>query len=292
MQNFSFETETFIAEFDEAMVAHNEWNQRILRCAVLHESPGDDILSPTAHTLCRFGRWFALHAAYFESIDIQTTQRVTFVHQRMHELISAICEHVMTGTPGSIVDLEDFEKSQAEFVILLANLKNIVLSNALRNDPLTGLPLRYGIASDFSLCQKDAERNNSLLYVAMIDIDNFKKVNDTHGHPIGDIILQSTAAILKQVLRSNDPLYRFGGEEFLWFLRCKSSEEASQSASRVVTTIATTPMTISDNQVLSVTITTGLALVRKKEDLDSAIKRADIALYEGKNNGRNQFVIA
>ncbi|HJX58788.1 MAG TPA: GGDEF domain-containing protein, partial [Thiobacillus sp.] len=162
----------------------------------------------------------------------------------------------------------------------------------LRSDPLTGLPLRYGIGNDFALYQKEARRNRTLLYVVMIDLDHFKVVNDTYGHLVGDTVLQQLAEILKHTLRSNEPLYRFGGEEFLWLLKCKSADEAEQSARRVLTTIGTTPVPITDNESLTLTVTLGLARVRESENLASAISRADLALYEGKESGRNRFVVA
>lgn len=269
-----------------------EWTRRILRCAVLHTSPGEDVLAPMAHTLCRFGRWFILNRAHFEAIDANAARNIEVVHQAMHDAIRAICADVMTGRPGQNADLIAFEKSQSELLTLLARLKTVTLSNAVRHDPLTGLPLRYGIESDFTLCQKDARRNHTLLYVAMIDVDHFKRINDNYGHPEGDMVLRHLAGTLKQGLRSNDPLYRFGGEEFLWLMRCESAEEAEQSARRIVTTIGTTPVPITGSEPLTLTVTLGLALVGEQEDIASAIKRADMALYEGKKAGRNRYVIA
>lgn len=269
-----------------------EWTRRILRCAVLHTSPGEDVLEPMAHNLCRFGRWFASNRAHFEAIDADSVQHVETVHKTMHDAIRAICADVMIGNPGQNADLEAFERSQSELLTLLARLKTLTLSNAVRHDPLTGLPLRYGIENDFTLCQKDARRNHSLLYVAMIDIDHFKLINDNYGHPQGDMVLRHLAVSLKRALRSNDPLYRFGGEEFLWLMRCQSDEEAEQLAHRIVTTIGTTPVPIADGVPLSLSITLGLARVGNEEDIASAIKRADAALYEGKRGGRNRYVIA
>ncbi|MBZ0105000.1 MAG: diguanylate cyclase [Sulfuricella denitrificans] len=292
MPEFSPETDSFIAEFDAAIEAHMEWTQRILRCAVLHASPGDDVLAPMAHNLCRFGRWFASNRAHFDVIDADAVQRVETFHQTMHDAIRAICANVMTGRPGQSADLEAFEQSQSELLALLARLKTLTLSNAVRHDPLTGLPLRYGVENDFTLCQKDARRNHTLLYVAMIDIDHFKLINDNYGHPQGDLVLRNLAATLKSALRSNDPLYRFGGEEFLWLMRCQSQEEAEQLAQRIVATVSTTPVPVAGGASLSLTITLGLARVGPEEDIASAIKRADEALYEGKRSGRNRYVMA
>lgn len=292
MPDLSPEIDTFIAEFDAAIEAHMEWTRRILRCTVLHTSPGEDVLAPMAHTLCRFGRWFILNRAHFEAIDVDFSRRIEAVHQTMHDSIRSICAAVMNGSPGKNADLEAFEKSQSELLTLLARLKTLMLSNAVRHDPLTGLPLRYGVENDFALCQKDAKRNRTLLYVVMIDVDHFKSINDCYGHPVGDLALRHLADTLKRSLRSNDPLYRFGGEEFLWIMRCKSAEEADQSAQRILTAIRMTPMPVSGNEPLALTATLGVAQVGEEEDISGVIKRADLALYEGKKAGRNRHVFA
>lgn len=269
-----------------------EWTSRILRCAVLRSTPGKDVLDPMAHTLCRFGVWFMANRGHFEALDAPAARRVEAAHQTMHDAIRSLCTQIMAGATGYPIDLDRFEQSQSELIGLLAHFKTLILSSAARSDPLTGLPLRYGIENDFALYQKEARRNRTLLYVVMIDVDHFKLVNDTYGHPVGDKVLRHLVSILKGTLRSNEPLYRFGGEEFLWLLKCKSAEEAEQSARRVLTTIGTTPVPITDNKSLTLTVTLGMAQVGASEDLSSAISRADLALYEGKESGRNRFVVA
>jgi len=291
MSELPQKTDTFIAEFDAAIEAHMEWTRRILRCAVLRISPGEDVMRPMAHTLCRFGCWFASNIPNFEVIDAGSVRRIEIAHESMHDAIRSICTDVMNGNAGQIADLESFEKSQSELLTLLATLKTLVLSNAAQIDPLTGLPLRHNIENDFILYQKDANRNGTPLYVTLIDIDFFKRINDTYGHPTGDIVLRHVADTLKHTLRGNDQLYRYGGEEFLWLMRCNSAEQAEHSARRAVISIRSTPVKISDLISLFPTITLGMTQVGKHENLSSAIKRADLAMYEGKNSGRDRYVI-
>jgi len=286
------ETDIFIAELDTAVEAHMNWTRRILRCVVLRTTPGDDVLDPMAHTICHFGSWFMSSRAEFEALDAQAAQRVEAVHQAMHDAIRSICTRVLAEQPGNHADLEAFEQSQSELLVLLDRFKTLILTKAVRHDPLTGLPLRYGIENDFALYRKAARRNRTLLYVAMIDVDHFKPINDTHGHLVGDLVLRQLADVLKQTLRSNEPLYRFGGEEFLWLLQCHSAAEAEQSAQRLLGAVRTASVPIPDGAPLALTVTLGLARVREQDDLSSAIMRADLALYEGKKSGRDRYVIA
>ena len=292
MPDLPAETDVLVAELDAAVEAHMDWSRRILRCAILRATPGDDVLDPMAHTLCRFGAWFTANRGEFEALDPASATRLEQVHQTMHDAIRSLCTQIMAGQPGLTGDLDQFEASQAELISLLANYKTLILSNAVRHDPLTGLPLRYNVESDFALYQKEARRNRTLLYVVMIDVDHFKPINDTYGHQVGDQVLRHVANTLKQGLRGDEPLYRFGGEEFLWLLKCKSPEEARKSARRILASVGTTPVPIDNGETLRLTITMGLAQAGEMEDLSSAIKRADMALYEGKQSGRNRYVIA
>ncbi len=206
------QTDSFIVEFDAAIEAHMDWTRRILRCAVLHTTPGEDVMSPVAHTLCRFGHWFRLNMEYFKELDSESTPHVESLHQAMHDAIRNICADVMNGTPGKETDLQAFEHTQSELLTLLARLKTLCISNAVRHDPLTGLPLRHGIERDFALCMKNARRNHARVYAVLIDVDHFKRINDDHGHPTGDMVLRHLADMLRLSLRDNEPLYRFGGE--------------------------------------------------------------------------------
>jgi hypothetical protein len=177
MPEFSSETSTFITELDAAVEAHMSWTRRVLKCAVLRTSPGEDVLAPLAHTLCRFGCWFVQNKAQFEKLNEPCTRRIDVVHQLMHDSIRSICTDVLAGRIGRSADLETFEQTQSELINLLSEFKTQFLANAVRHDPLTGLPLRYGIENEFNLMQQMSKRNNFLLYTMMIDADHFKQIN-------------------------------------------------------------------------------------------------------------------
>lgn len=292
MPEFSARTDHFIEELDAAVEAHMDWTRRILRCVVLRTPPSDDVLAPHAHTLCRFGGWFSANRGHFEAVDAEATLRIERVHQTMHDAIRNLCASVLAAGTGSPGELETFEQSQAELLGLLARFKTLILSSAARYDPLTGLPLRYGIENDFALCRKNALRHGNRLYLVIIDADRFKRVNDRHGHPVGDVVLRHLATTLQGCVRGNEPLYRFGGEEFLLLMQGLSTRAAEQTAVRILTTVRETPVPVPATKRLTLTVTLGVAAVGDDETLASAVERADAALYAGKQGGRDRYVIA
>lgn len=131
----------FIDELDAAVKAHMDWARNVLRCVVLHESPGEDVFAPLAHTLCRFSRWFAPNKTHFDELSPQKTATLEAVHKTMHDAIRAICTATLAGQPGSRDDVETFEQAQTELIELLAQFKTLLLSNVAQYDTLTGLRL-------------------------------------------------------------------------------------------------------------------------------------------------------
>jgi diguanylate cyclase len=282
----------FIRELDAAVETHMGWTRRVMRCAILRTSPGEDVLNPVAHTLCHFGRWFITRQADFENLDVPKTQRVIVVHRSMHDAIRSICTNLLAGRPGISADLDDFEQTQTELIKLLAEFKTQILATAAHQDQLTGLPLRFGIEQEFVKLQKLRDRHKLLLYAAMIDIDHFKKVNDTYGHQVGDAALRHVADTIKRNLRDNDLLFRFGGEEFLLLMLAGTPEESTAASERLINAVRSTPAPIPLRTPLTLTITMGISDAVDNDNLGAVIARADRALYEGKRAGRDRYILA
>jgi diguanylate cyclase (GGDEF)-like protein len=121
----------------------------------------------------------------------------------------------------------------------------------------------------------------------MIDMDFFKSINDSWGHEQGDRVLQAVARTLRERIRGQDLLARWGGEEFLVALAGTARKGALQAAEQLRRAVEMTALQV-DGATISVTITVGVAQYQAKEDLQTAITRADNQLYEGKRAGRNR----
>ncbi len=125
----------------------------------------------------------------------------------------------------------------------------------------------------------------------MVDIDNFKKINDTYGHLTGDAVIHYVATQLSKMVRANDIVCRFGGEEFIVFLYDQDCAGGEEVAERMRKAIAMDPVYFQDHAV-SVTVSIGGSLKERLNDVTEAIQRADDALYRAKSAGRNRIVFA
>ncbi|MBT9147013.1 MAG: putative diguanylate cyclase YcdT [Syntrophomonadaceae bacterium] len=156
-------------------------------------------------------------------------------------------------------------------------------------DGLTGLFNRRHFGTKLTEDISRARRYDYLLSLIMIDIDHFKKVNDTYGHPQGDIVLKEIAELLKKDLRAGDVAARYGGEEFVVIYPYTDTELAAVAAERLRTLVEKHPFPGQDSP-LKVTISLGVATFPSQEvtDEDSLISQADKQLYKAKYEGRNR----
>lgn len=164
------------------------------------------------------------------------------------------------------------------------------LSDEATTDALTQVANRRGLAAAFEQEQARIVREGeaaATLSLALIDIDNFKKLNDTLGHAAGDQALRSLAAAVKERLRPGDRLARFGGEEFVVLLPATGDTDAQEVLTRLQRSLSASLFMHDDKEVF-VTFSAGVTAWRPGETLDAALERADEALYEAKRTGKNR----
>ena len=125
----------------------------------------------------------------------------------------------------------------------------------------------------------------------MLDIDHFKKVNDTYGHPVGDLVLQQMAQVMRQSLRADDYAARLGGEEFVVLLHQTTLEESRLLAERLRECVASQPTDAGEAGMIAITVSIGLVELAGQES-QMALEHADKALYAAKAGGRNLVCIA
>jgi len=157
------------------------------------------------------------------------------------------------------------------------------------HDSLTGLPNRKLFSDRSSIALTQAQRNKKEVGIAMLDLDNFKDVNDTLGHDVGDLLLKATAERLTAALRKGDTVARFGGDEFALILPdLKAVEDAIQVAQKIVDSFRK-PFLIDTHQLM-VTTSIGIAVYPDDGvDESTLLKNADIAMYQAKQAGRDRY---
>jgi len=181
---------------------------------------------------------------------------------------------------------EHSEEVEAAFVDQVAKLRVLA-----ETDPLTGALNRRAFTEKAEAAVAYAQRYNHPLSVITLDIDHFKKINDTHGHAAGDVVIQAVAETARRACRQHDLVARFGGEEFVLLLKECAVEFALVLAERLRADIAALELVVLGGGGLTVSI--GCAGVDlERGTLAAAIDHADAALYEAKRSGRNRVVLA
>jgi diguanylate cyclase (GGDEF)-like protein len=167
----------------------------------------------------------------------------------------------------------------------LEQVKTLEMKTSL--DPLTKAFNRYALQEHLKTVL-EKEKLDFEMFALMIDVDDFKLINDLFGHIAGDKVLIFIAKLLKKTLRDGDRVYRFGGEEFIILLNRTDSAGAQLIAERLLN-LCRNNKPLFQNQQITVTLSIGLTKIVEGDTMDEIINRSDIALYRAKNNGKNRM---
>ena len=195
--------------------------------------------------------------------------------------------------------------SSTDFLERLAALVAVCLDSALATerlklagltDGLTGVHNRRYFESRCLEEVQAARRSKLPLVCLLLDVDHFKRINDSHGHPAGDVVLRYVARLIRAQLRGSDVVARYGGEEFVVLLPATPPAAALDTAERIRRVIAAQTMPVQLAEPLRITVSLGLAMLAPGEDpvaqAAALVQRADQALYAAKQGGRNRVQAA
>jgi diguanylate cyclase (GGDEF)-like protein len=241
----------------------------------------NDILN--ASGVIATGRFFSLGIVAF----IMCQSFVT--NNRFNHLISNN-EALTDKLKERNADLElmsDLLETKVEQRTRQLKLANIELKSLANNDPLTNTYNRHGLQQHIQNAFERYHRSQESFSIVLIDYDHFKEINDTYGHDVGDIVLVSGADLIKQGIREQDKLARWGGEEFLVLLPNTTLEGAIVIANKLKEAISASP--IGQPVGIDLTVTGGVAQTNQTDTFETLFKRADDALYQGKQGGRDRI---
>ena len=191
----------------------------------------------------------------------------------------------------------NYTEYERSMILTLASLAALAINNTMlieqsTTDSMTNLKLKSYFYTVLADNIESTLTDKKHLCVLMLDIDFFKKFNDTYGHDCGDFVLQKIAKIISKNVRSKDLAARYGGEEFVVMLSDTATDDAFQIAERIRSDIEKEVFVYNEHE-LHVTISIGLSTLNIKEPVSALdlVKIADQALYKSKNNGRNQVSV-
>ncbi|MFN0038155.1 MAG: diguanylate cyclase [Burkholderiales bacterium] len=216
------------------------------------------------------------------SIETLTTMVGDLLKETQDMKTSAEASHVALNTAQERVGAAELRIKQME-----KELEQ--LTERAREDALTGTLNRRGLDEAFKREAGRADRQNTSMCVAVVDIDNFKQLNDSLGHTVGDQALQHIASVIKKHLRPEDALARYGGEEFVVLLPDSDLDKAVGVMVRLQREL-TKEFFLHNKERLLITFSGGVSERRHGEELEPAVERADRAMYKAKRSGKNRVV--
>ena len=200
-----------------------------------------------------------------------------------HDYLKKPFEHVeLLARVGSAVHVKKLQDQLRQ--------RNVELDRMSRTDVLTGLYNRRHLDEELVRQQSEANRHHDPLCVLLLDIDHFKKINDTFGHPAGDLVLCRFADRLRAELRASDIAGRWGGEEFLIIMPRTDLQGALEVAERLRRATAASPL-VTGVPSISATVSGG-CVASRGEEADALLQSVDTCLYRAKDSGRNRIVTA
>ncbi len=251
-----------------------------------------------------------IYCILFEDRSQQLTDRTKYGWQRELEMSATALKQGADAYIWHLIE-EKTEHSSAELTanhgLILAQLTvglrktqkyrdliqtNDMLSAIALSDSLTELNNRRALEWDLPRQIKKAKTQKNSLSLIILDVDHFKKVNDTHGHLVGDRILQLLCQRLRHNLRCQDTAFRYGGEEFVILLANTTDEEALLVARRLNRVVSDKPFSLSNKLTINITISLGTASLKAEDDDQgvSLLHRADQCLLQAKTAGRNRVI--
>ncbi len=280
------EMQGIIAQLKESIYNHQQWHGSLIRSLVC-KLPGDKHdMSGVAHTECRLGQW------YYSKAPEKLRSHPGFIalgeeHQRLHHQAKLLLVKADAGAPIAPLDYDNFANVLERLRLEISALERELEDSLINRDVLTGAINRFGILPTLREQQELVKRHILNCCVVMMDLDNFKAINDLHGHAAGDLVLAAAVRYLIKHLRPYDKIFRYGGEEFLL---CMPYTEMTAGAARVTQLnegLAALNIEIGEKEPIHIQASFGLSLLDPGIPVEKSIDFADKALYAAKSAGRN-----
>jgi len=277
-----------IQALDTGITNHETWISQVNQSLICeHSHPNSDDLHEDAHCRCKFGRWlYSPETELFKEHEL--FHAVVEQHQLMHTLARQILQKREDKQEIVVSEYHDFTSQAMAFKLEVRNLQYMLMSEVCVVDHLTGAWNRYAMYSQLHQEKERQARTGDSCVICMMDIDYFKRINDDHGHRVGDHVLKTVVGFCSDSLRKYDSIYRYGGEEFLFCLPNAGQDEARVVIERLCVSLGKQPIQLPNGESLSVTASFGISCLHKESSVEETIQKADHALLCAKAKGRDR----
>jgi len=284
------ELQLTLQQLDQAIYTHERWTKDLTRTIICRLPYDNRDIADDAHRQCRFGQW------YYDSPPQALLDHPAFVaieneHLRLHQFAARLLLSATNEAIGSPNDYDSFINAADRLHLEIYSLKHELEELLNNRDALTGAESRTIMLTRLRELRELVKRSVQECGIAIMDLDHFKTVNDTYGHPAGDKVLMTWVSYIKQNLRPYDRIYRYGGEEFLMSFPGTNINSTSDIIERLRSGISAIDMDADATKSIMVTASFGITMLDPVVSVEESINRVDIALYAAKRAGRNQSCI-
>lgn len=282
------EAEFIVRRAEPVFTAHQDWVRNVYANLICRTVPTAEQLNRNRRLQSILAQWFCCETSehvrrhpLYPSL-VQNHREITAVANALFDAVRKDREISPDLFGAFSTALDQFNRA---FEDILAEMWDMLRSA----DPLTGVCTRFGMLPRLEQERDRVYRTGQPCSICMVDLDHFKMINDTHGHPVGDTVLQCVAAHMLRNLRPYDQVYRYGGEEFLLMLPNTQPEAAVPVVDRLRQTISDSLIRVSDEVSIRATASFGIAALHPDWSTHEIIAMADKALYAAKAAGRNRI---
>ncbi len=282
------ELQEALQQLDQAIYNHNQWSKNLTRSIICKLPYDNRDIKEDAHRQCRFGQWF------YGNPPQALREHPAFVaigaeHCRMHQLAAKLLLAAAQEKASlSLQEYDDFSNAVDNLRLEINSLKQELVDSLNNRDPLTGAENRTGMLTRLRELHELVKRGVQTCTIVLMDLDHFKAVNDTYGHPAGDQVLVAWVSYIKQNLRSYDRVYRYGGEEFLLSFPGTDLQIVQDIIERIRKGLSAVAIGVDETKTIMVTASFGMTMLDPNVSVEESIIRADTALYAAKKTGRNR----
>jgi len=265
---------------------HILWKEKVLEYLAGNTDPINLEINPDD---CEMGQWLKK----VKHKNPEVVEKLIKLHKELHHIAESIVS--LKKEEKYVLLVNEYNYFVKTNLLFLSGLLAFLLSeeiSELQRDPLTGLLTRRALEEIYKNVMELSLITGEPFGVAFLDIDNFKKVNDTYGHEAGDKVLSHISKVIKKVLRKSDYLFRYGGEEFVIILPATSQKDLQRILEKIRKKVAEEKINV-DNNTIRVTVSIGGVVVQERHfiPLSEVIKEADRLMYQAKKSGKNTVIV-